>query len=268
MTPPTPDPSPSPNPPESAPLPFVAPCRTLPPGAAFEWLRLGWRDLCQAPRQSLSYGVVMLLMSYGISALTWYWGDLGLYLGVITGFVFVGPWLALTLYSISIHVERKEPVSLRRSIGDARQQLGNAMVFAVILTVVFLVWARAATIIHVFFPDNGSPELRDLLWFLGIGSSVGALFSAIVFAVSAFSLPMLMDRRVDTVTAVVTSVNAVLRNKPAMLVWAMLIVGCVLLGVATAYLAYIVLLPLLGHATWHAYRRTIDASLFPPIARD
>ncbi len=79
---------------------------------------------------------------------------------------------------------------------------------------------------------------------------------------------MLMDRRVDTVTAVVTSVNAVLRNKPAMLVWAMLIVGCVLLGVATAYLAYIVLLPLLGHATWHAYRRTIDASLFPPIARD
>ncbi|MFP5340960.1 MAG: DUF2189 domain-containing protein, partial [Gammaproteobacteria bacterium] len=248
-------------------LPFVAPCRRLPAGAALGWLRLGWRDLQAAPRQSLTYGAVMVLMSALISALTWWWGNLGLYLGLISGFVFVGPWLALTLYSISIQVERGEAVSLRRSLGDARRQLGNTMVFAVILTVVFLVWARAATVIHVFFPDTGTPQLRDLLWFLGIGSAVGALFSAIVFAVSAFSLPMLMDRRVDAVTAVVTSVNAVLRNKPAMAVWAAVIVGCVLLGVLTAYLAFLVLLPLLGHATWHAYRQTIDASRWPPVER-
>ncbi|MFA5939008.1 MAG: DUF2189 domain-containing protein [Sinimarinibacterium sp.] len=250
---------------EPAALPFVAPCRVLSPNAALGWIRLGWHDLRRAPRQSLTYGAVMVSMSYLITAFTWWWGNLGLYLGLISGFVFVGPWLALTLYAISIRLERKEPVSLLQSLGDARQQLGNAMVFAVILTVVFLVWARAATILHVFFPADSARELKDLAWFLGIGSAVGALFCAIVFAVSAFSLPMLMDRRVDTVTAVVTSVNAVLRNKPAMAVWAMLIVACVIVGLLTAYLAFLVLLPLLGHATWHAYRQTIDASRWPEV---
>ena len=248
---------------EAAALPFVAPCRALPAGAALDWIRLGWNDLRRAPRQSLTYGAVMVSMSYLITVFTWWWGNLGLYLGLISGFVFVGPWLALTLYAISIRLERNEPVSLLRSLADARRQLGNAMVFAVILTVVFLVWARAATILHVFFPASSAHELKDLAWFLGIGSAVGALFCAIIFAASAFSLPMLMDRRVDTVTAVVTSVNAVLRNKPAMAVWAVIIVGCVLVGAVTAYLAFIILLPLLGHATWHAYRQTIDASRWP-----
>jgi uncharacterized membrane protein len=264
MTPSSPE-RPQPATQSDEPLPFVAPCRQLPVDAAFGWLKLGWRDLRAAPRQSLSFGVVMFLLSIGITALTWSWGELGLYLGLMTGFVFMGPWLALTLYSISMQVERGREVSVRQSLLDARRQLGNAMVFAMILTVVFLVWARAATIIHVFFPETGKPELKDMLWFLGIGSSVGALFAAIVFAVSAFSLPMLMCRKVDTVTAVVTSINAVLRNKPAMLVWAGVIVACVVLGLLTGYLAYIVLLPLLGHATWHAYRQTIDSSRWPRV---
>ena len=244
-------------------LPFVAPCRQLPLFAAIEWLKLGWHDLKKAPRQSLCYGFIMVAMSYLISAFTWWWGNLGLYLGLVSGFVFVGPWLALTLYSISIHVERNEPVSLKRSMNDARKQIGNAMVFAVILTVVFLLWARAATVIHVFFPTLHTYHLRDLAWFLGVGTVVGAVFCGVVFAVSAFSLPMLMDRETDAVTAVVTSINAVLRNKPAMIVWAACIGACVLIGLATAYLAFMVLLPLLGHATWHAYRDTIDASQWP-----
>jgi uncharacterized membrane protein len=99
--------------------------------------------------------------------------------------------------------------------------------------------------------------------FLGVGSAVGSMFAAIVFAISAFSLPMLIDRRVDTVTAIITSVNAVLRNKPAMLVWALLIAGCVLLGVLTAFAAFVVLLPLLAYATWHGYHQTIDTSDWP-----
>lgn len=249
----------------AAPLPFVAPCRILPATAAFGWIRLGWNDLRRAPRQSLTYGLVMVLMGYLITACTWWWGDVALYLGLISGFVFLGPCLALMLYAISIRLERQEPVQLLRSLHDGRQQFGNAMVFALILTVVFLVWARAATIIHIFFPASGAYRLDDLAWFLGIGSLVGALFCAIVFAVSAFSLPMLMDRKVDTVSAVVTSVHAVLSNKPAMLVWAATIVGCVFIGLLTAYLGFVVLLPLLGHATWHAYRQTIDASAWPAV---
>ncbi len=246
-------------------LPFVAPCANLPLWAAFDWLKHGWQDLKAAPKQSLTYGLIMVVMSYLITAFTYWWGNLGLYLGMVSGFVFVGPWLALTLYSISIHVERNEPVSLRRSLVDARKPIANATVFAILLTIVFLVWARAATVIYVFFPESSSFELKDLALFLGVGSTVGAVFCAIVFAVSAFSLPMLMDRQTDGVTAVVTSVNAVLRNKPAMLVWAMVIGVCVLIGLLTAYLAFAVLLPLLGHATWHAYRQTIDASAWPQI---
>lgn len=253
--------------PSSAPeeLPFAAPCRNLTVGAPLHWLRLGWADLRAAPRQSLCYGVAMLGLSYLITAATWLFGNIGLYLGLVSGFVFVGPWLALTLYSISRRLEEGRRVSLARSMGDAARAVGNALVFAVILTVVFLVWARAATMVHVFFPPTQDPGWSDLAPFLAVGTAVGALFSAIVFAASAFSLPMLMDRRTDTVTAVVTSVNAVLRNKSAMAVWATIIVGCVIIGAATAWLAFVVLLPLIGHATWHAYRATIDAGQWPAL---
>lgn len=252
-----------PTPPEE--LPFAAPCRQLALSEPIGWLRLGWADLKAAPRQSLCYGVIMLALSYMITAATWLFGNAGLYLGLVSGFVFVGPWLALTLYSISRRLEEERRVSLARSMGDAARAVGNALVFAVILTVVFLVWARAATMVHVFFPAADNPGWPELLPFLAVGSLIGALFSAIVFAASAFSLPMLMDRRTDTVTAVVTSINAVLRNKGAMAVWAAIIVGCVLLGALTAWLAFIVLLPLIGHATWHAYRRTIDAGQWPAL---
>lgn len=102
---------------------------------------------------------------------------------------------------------------------------------------------------------------------MGIGSAVGALFCLVIFAASAFSLPMLMDRRVDAVTAVITSIHAVLRNKPAMAVWAGIIVASVIVGIVTAWLAFAVVMPVIGHASWHAYRATIDASGWPEIDR-
>jgi uncharacterized membrane protein len=150
------------------------------------------------------------------------------------------------------------------------------MVFALMLMVVFLVWWRAASAIHIFFPvDMATPDWQDYLQFFGIGSAVGSIFALAVFAAAAFSLPMMLDRDVDTVTAVVTSVNAVLRNKPAMAVWAACIVVAVapgfallLIGRAHAGLAAIMALlgltlPVIGHATWHGYRATIDASAWP-----
>jgi len=247
---------------------MLAPCRILEIGAPIDWLKAGWHDLRRAPRQSLSYGLMMVALSYLISAAAWLWGNLGLYLGLVSGFVFVGPWLAMTLYAISLRLERGERPSLRRSLSDAGQSIGSTLVFAVILVVVLLVWARAANTLYIFFPAMSDPGWRDLAWFLGIGSAVGALFCLVIFAASAFSLPMLMDRRVDAVTAVITSIHAVLRNKLAMAVWAAIIVASVLLGVVTAWLAFAIILPLIGHATWHAYRATIDAAEWPAIQRD
>ncbi|MGA7179578.1 MAG: DUF2189 domain-containing protein [Thiobacillaceae bacterium] len=244
-------------------MPFVAPCRTLQPSAPLRWLRLGWADLIRAPRLSLAYGLVLMLLSMTIGALTLRFGTLALYIGLATGFVFVGPVLAIGLYSISRQLgEQRHPV-LGYCVREGKDHLRELMVLGLILLVVLLVWARAAATMYIFFPEQANPGWRDMLPFLGIGSLVGALFASIVFAASAFSLPMILDRKVDSITAVVTSVNAVLRNKPAMFVWAGLIGICVLLGFATAFLGFAVLLPLIGHATWHAYNETIDASAWP-----
>jgi uncharacterized membrane protein len=256
--------TPPPRPPEE--LPMAAPCRRIELGDPWIWLRKGWSDIRRAPRQSLTWGAVLVLLSYLVTAAAWRWGNLGLYLGLVSGFVFVGPWLALTLYAISRRLELNRNVSLARSVADAGQSIRGALFFAVMLIVVLLVWARAANTLYIFFPAMADPGWRDLALFLSIGSAVGAVFSAVVFAVSAFSLPMLMDRRADAVTAVVTSVNAVLRNKGPMLVWAGIIVASVILGALTAWLGFLLILPLLGHATWHAYRSTIDASEWPELA--
>lgn len=246
-------------------LPMLAPCRQLPAGAPLRWLAMGWGDLKSAPHQSLAFGLIMVALSYLITGAAWIWGNLGLYLGLVSGFVFVGPWLAMTLYAISQHLEQGKKPSLGRSVAEAAGSVRRSLVFAVILIVVLLIWARAANTLYIFFPQTSNPDWRELTWFLGIGSAVGALFCLVIFTASAFSLPMLMDRRVDAVTAVITSANAVLRNKPAMAVWAAIIVTGVVIGIATAWLAFAVVLPVIGHATWHGYRETIDAGQWPRV---
>lgn len=244
-------------------LPFVAPCRELDSSAPFRWLRLGWQDMRRAPKQSLIYGGVVLLLSYVISLIAYEFGNIYLLLAMLSGFIFLGPIMAIGLYSISCQLQEMRKPVLGYCLREGRRHLGNEMIFAMILLIVFLVWARAASMVHVFFPVKGHPELADLALFLGIGSAVGTIFAAIIFCASAFSLPMIMDRKVDMVTAVITSVNAVLRNKKVMLIWAILIVTATLIGFVTAFIGLAILLPVIGHATWHAYQETIDASAWP-----
>jgi len=244
-------------------MPFVAPCRQVPASAPFGWLAAGWRDMRAAPGQSLGWGLVVLGLSWLVSLLALWLGSWLMLLSLLSGFVFLGPLLAMALYAVSWQLELGRVPTFDNSIDAARTRLGDSMVFALILLVIFLVWARAGSMVHVFFPVESKPELRDMLRFLAIGSAVGSIFAAIAFAASAFSLPMLMDRKVDTVTAVVTSINAALRNKPAMAVWLATIVVLTGIGFATAFIGLLVLFPLLGHATWHAYRDVVDASAWP-----
>jgi uncharacterized membrane protein len=249
--------------PDPQPLPFVAPCKSLPPGAPLDWIRLGWRDYRAAPRQSLVYGGVIAALSWVVVGIGMKMGSYWAVLILLSGFVFVAPVLALGLYSISRQLGLGLEPSLRRCFGEQRRSLGTAMVFALALLVVFLVWARAGSMLHVFFPEEGHPDWRQLAGFLAIGSAVGSVFAMIAFAFSAFSLPMICDRDADAITTVVTSVNAVLRNKPAMAVWVALIVVLTGIGFATALLGLVVTIPLLGYATWHGYRATIDPSAWP-----
>lgn len=245
------------------PLPFVAPCQRLPKAAPFDWLRAGWSDLKSHPAPSLFFGFVIALISQAVTAATWQWGNLGLYLGLVSGFVFVAPALAMAFYVISKEHAAGSSVAVIASLRLALAAWKRSLVLAVLLIVVLLIWARAANTLYIFYPSINHPKPSELALFLSIGTVVGALFSLVVFAMSAFSLPMLLDRKVDAVTAVITSINAVLRNKQAMAVWSIVIVGSVLTGLVTAWLSFIVVMPWIGHATWHAYQSTIDASDWP-----
>ena len=248
---------------EPAPLPFAAPCRRLAPSAPWDWLRRAFADQRRAPLQSLAWGALTAVISLGVSAVAWRFGSYWLLLAMLSGFVFVAPLVAIAPYSISTQLARGEKPSFRACLNDQLRLRGTAMVFALVLLVIFLVWARAASMISVFFPFEADPGWRDLIPYLGIGSAVGSVFALLCFAVTAFSLPIMHERRVDAITAVVSSVNAVLRNKRAMLLWVTMIVASVLIGLATAFIGFIVTMPLIGHASWHAYRDTIDADAWP-----
>jgi uncharacterized membrane protein len=245
-------------------LPFVAPCRELSPFAPFRWIRKGVGDLMQAPQQSLIYGSVIALLIAIVCLLAWFRGSQWFMLAMLGGFVFLAPLTCIGLYSISAQLERGQAPQLARCLRAAlKRHFGNEMVFAIALLVIFLVWARAAVMVSVFFPTDADPTFGDWFMYLGVGSMIGAVFAAVTFSASAFSLPMIMHRDVDSVTAIVTSINAVLRNKGAMLVWLTIVVASLLLGVLTAFIGLVVIIPVIGFAAWHGYQETIDADQFP-----
>ena len=252
------------DPTDLAEMPFVAPCRKLPLWAPLRWIRLGFRDLVQAPRHSMAYGLTVALLIGIVSLVAWFKGGQWILYAMLGGFVFLAPLTCIGLYAISAQLERGQEVLMIRSARAAwKRHFGNEMIFTLALLVIFLVWARAAIMVSVFFPTDGDPTAGDWFFYLGFGSAIGAVFATVTFSASAFSLPMIMHRDVDTITAIVTSINAVLRNKRTMFVWLMLIVVLLLVGVATAFVGLIVIVPVIGFAAWHGYLETIDAERFP-----
>ena len=246
--------------PEDAPEhiePLFYPSNKLGFDAPFRWLRLGWQDFMRATAQSLAYGVGLALFGYLVTWLAWSDGNtLALFtLGV--AFILAGPVLAFGLYSISRQLEQGRPPQLGMCWRESRNHLRNELLFALVILVVLLIWARAASMVHVFFPISDELGLLDWVQFLAVGSAVGSIFAAIVFSVSVIALPMMLDRGTDAVTSALTSVNAVFNNKAVMLLWALIIGALMLIGVVTAYLGFTLVLPLIGHATWHAYRETV-----------
>ena len=237
--------------------PLFYPSNKLGFDAPFRWLRLGWQDFMRATAQSLAYGVGLALFGYLITWLALSEGNtLALFtLGV--AFVLAGPVLAFGLYSISRQLEQGRKPRLGMCLVESRNHLRNELLFALVILVVLLIWARAASMVHVFFPITDELGLLDWVQFLAVGSAVGSVFAAVVFASSVVALPMMLDRGTDAVTSALTSVNAVLNNKAVMLLWALTIGALMLVGIATAFLGLTLVLPLIGHASWHAYRETV-----------
>ncbi len=245
-------------------MPFVAPCRQIPVSAPWYWLSRGFADLRTAPLQSITYGLFMAVLIMFVTVMAWQYGSAWIMFSMLCGFVFIAPLSSIGIFAISAQLQDNQKVSMRRTLRAAcGRYLGTEMIFALVLLIIFLVWARAASVVSIFLPDTVNPSLDEMMTYIVIGSIVAILFLGITFAASVFSLPMIMDRNVDAITAILTSVNSVLRNKLAMLFWVVLIVLGFIIGVATAGFGLILFLPAVGHGVWHGYLETINAEEFP-----
>ncbi|AZI36331.1 hypothetical protein NT2_12_01280 [Caenibius tardaugens NBRC 16725] len=239
--------------------------RDLAPGAPFAWLREGWRDLATNPGPSLLYGIFVFLISVGIVAgLIWSALDYALF-PAIAGFLVFAPALAIGLYEKSRALEQGESVSLRHMLLPHARAGEQVLFTGALLCGVMLLWMRAAVIVYALFfgvrPFPGLDHIAPMLFtsstgiaMLAVGTLVGGLFAAFSFASSAFSIPMMLDKRVDALTAMGTSWGLVWNNLQVMLIWGALVLALFLLSVATGFVGLIIVFPWLGHATWHAYR--------------
>ncbi len=232
-----------------------------------EALGAGIRDFRAAPLYGLFFGAVYALGGWLILALLWAFELPFFAYPLAMGFALVAPFFASGLYEVSRRLSAGEALSWSGVLGcifgpDKRDLKWMALVtgFALVL------WMDIAAILFfgfLGFQDYNASFIRDLfttpsgLLFLLIGNVAGALIAATVFSITVISFPMLFDRDVDFVTAMVTSVKAVKKNPKTMLIWAIII--ALLLGICllSALAGLIIVLPVLGHATWHLYRRVI-----------
>jgi uncharacterized membrane protein len=232
--------------------------------AAFGWLAQGLSDLRRAPGASLAYGAVFALMGWLVA---WVFRHAYEYTSALTaGFLLLGPFLATGFYDISRRLQRGEGVRLADTLTAWRANIGAFGLFALVLTIIMLVWARASLVIFALFFSSGMPTLHSFvaqvvslehLDFLVTYLLVGALFAGIVFAVSVVSVPMMLDRGTDTIVAALTSVRALFANPLPLALWALLIVIVMGAGFATFFVGLVVVTPVVGHATWHAYRSLV-----------
>lgn len=239
--------------------------RHLPNTVGFQWLRAAWRDIAAQPGLSLLYGAGIFLASLAIiSIIVAYRGEYAL-LPALAGFLIVAPLFAVGLYEKSRLHERGETATLQKMLFVKPK--GGAQIYftGVLLCLLMVLWIRAAVLIYALFlgvrPFPGLDHLVPFLisnpigWgILTVGTLIGGLFASFAFAISVFSIPMLLDKRVDALTAMGTSMALVWNNLLPMVIWGAIVLALFAISAITGLAGLIVIFPLLGHATWHAYR--------------
>jgi len=239
--------------------------RNLPWRTSVDWLRAGWRDLWSNPIPSLLYGfgvfVASALLVWALFRFGYEWA----LFPALSGFMVVGPLIANGLYEKSRRLDEDERTSLGAMVLVRPRSGYQALFMGVMLLGLFLLWMRAAVLIWALFfgivPFPGTDEIIATLFLtpngwalLLVGGTVGALFAAFSFAISVFAVPMLLEEKTDALSALGISMATVWSNLTVMIAWGAIVLGLFLLSLATAFIGLIVIFPLLGHATWHAYR--------------
>ena len=231
------------------------------------WLASGWEDMLRAGRVSFAWGALFVAVGAALIGGAALLGAYEAVLPLAAGFPLVAPILVVGLYEISRRLERGERVSLWTPLAALRRNTGQLALLGFALGFAFLAWMRIALLLFALFfgtsPITGADFVSQVvltggnLVFLAIGTAIGAVLAAIVFAVSVISVPLLLDRDTSVFAAVATSWTAVRANAAPMLLWAVLIALLVGAGLALALVGLVVTLPLIAHATWHAYRDVV-----------
>lgn len=242
---------------------FVLPqIRKVPFNEPVRWLGEGWGDLRRVPLASLAYGVCFAVGGW---LMAWVFSDAyALFAFLVMGFLILGPALAMGTYDLSRRLGRGETPRFRDTMMAWRPNLANIGILAAVLGVLFLLWARASMMVFaLFFDTGGLPTFADILraifafeqpQFAVVYFGVAGLFAGLAYVVSVIALPMVLDRKVDAVNAALASMAACARNPAAMLVWAGCIVSLIVGSLFAGYVGLVIVMPWLGHASWHAYR--------------
>lgn len=249
--------------------PSVVEVRKVTVAAPVAWLQQGWDDFYRIPALSLLYGVLSVAGCYLM--FLYARESLALLLGLFSGVLLAGPFVAVGLYAAARDMEAGYPATIGHSFHSIGAAALRIALISVFLAVVYIVWLRISSIIvalhyAAFRPDAVQMALANLDWgtlsVLALYVGIGFLFALLAFVTMAISLPMILDRDIDPVTAVLTSMRAVNANRLPMLLWAALIAAAAVVSFATAFLGFAVLFPVLGYATWHSYR-----DLVSPVSR-
>ncbi|OWW22683.1 DUF2189 domain-containing protein [Noviherbaspirillum denitrificans] len=229
--------------------------------APFRWLAAGWRDMLATRLRASFYGLVFVLMGFAIAAI--YETQWQLTMGLTAGFFLIGPFVFCGIYWLSRQRERGEKPGLTASLFCWKDNPASIGFFAAILTFFMVIWARVSVVIFALFSTTDFPTMQRVLaqifsmtnmpfviaWF-----GVGFIFASIAFAISVVSVPLMLDRNTDTMISLFTSVRALWSNPVPLYLWAALIVALIGASLLLSFIPLLLTAPLVGHATWHAYR--------------
>jgi uncharacterized membrane protein len=235
--------------------------RRVPAGRSLDWVRQGWGDLTRIGRPGLAHGALIAILGAVLLML----GSTHLYLtaAAVTGYLLVGPVMTTGLCELARRRAAHEPLGFDESLQALARNPEALMHFGGVLAVIARLWFVSSAFLLQSVLNTSVPSLAVALW--GGSAQVnsaqilgyvgcGAVLAAIVFAVSVVTVPLIIDRHTSAADAIRASLRASALNLPAMLVWAALIVGLTMLGFVTLLAGMVIVAPLLGYATWHAYR--------------